>query len=100
MSTFPEALLGYFWIWALCHLIGGLTGFIIFETPYGASTLREKLVRSLRASSLLFTVIGTVVCALYDHHDRLTSLTAIGVLLLLETLLLVLAGDTRGSTLD
>ncbi len=100
MSPYQDALLGYFWIWALCHLLGLFVGFIVLETPYGTSTLRQKLVRSLRAAGALYALLGLASFTWGNQNPWDTHLAAMGTLIAVHILTLYIAGDFRGSTLD
>lgn len=100
MSPYQDALFGYFLISAMSHLSGFFLGFIVLETPYGTSTLRQKLIRSLRVAGALYAVVGLGSLA-WGHNDPLhVHLAAMGTLILVHILTLYLVGDFRGSSLD
>lgn len=100
MSPYQDALLWYFWIWAMSHLFGFFLGFIALETPYGTSTLRQKLVRSLRVAGFLYAMVGLGSLVWGHHGPWQTHLEAMGTLIVVHILTLYLAGDFRGSSLD
>ncbi len=100
MSPYQQALLAYIWVWALSHLCGFFLGFVVLETPYGTSTIRAKLVRSLRTAGAMFSAAVIFVLCYGEPHPWEAQCAAIATLVGVHTLLLYVAGDFRGSTLD
>ncbi len=100
MSPYQDALLGHFWIWALCHLFGLFLGFIVFETSYGTNTLQRKLVWSLRIAGALYITAGLGAFMLGNHDPWDAHVIAMSTLIVVHLVILYIAGDVRISPLN
>lgn len=100
MSPYQHALRVQFWIWAMSHLFGFFLGFMGLEPPHETSTLRQKLVRSLRIACFLYAIVGLGSLVWGHQGPWQAHLAAMGTLILVHILTLYLVGDFRGSSLD
>lgn len=54
LTSLMDALVHYLWPWIMAQILGLLLGFVFLETPYGASSIREQLHRSLQIAAAIF----------------------------------------------
>lgn len=89
LTGLTDALVRYLWPWIMAQILGLLLGFVFLETPYGTSSIREQLHRSLRIAAALFAAasVGFWLFA-EERGTRLPAFIAIIAFAALQSVLL------------